>query len=73
MNLPPAYKTFVVALDTTSADNLILDSVISHILNEESHNLDEKDNILKPNDYHKWSFTICDGYFDTLKSSKMQS
>ena len=24
-------------------------------------------------DYHKWSLTICDGYFDTLKSSKMQS
>jgi len=23
--------------------------------------------------YHKWSLTICDGYFDTLKSSKMQS
>jgi len=23
--------------------------------------------------YHKWSLTICDGYFDTLKSSKMRS
>jgi len=23
--------------------------------------------------YHKWSLTICDGCFDTLKSSKMQS
>jgi len=23
--------------------------------------------------YHKWSLTICDRYFDTLKSSKMQS
>jgi len=23
--------------------------------------------------YYKWSLTICDGYFDTLKSSKMQS
>ena len=23
--------------------------------------------------YHKWSLTICNGYFDTLKSSKMQS
>jgi len=23
--------------------------------------------------YHKWSFTICDGCFDTLKSSKMRS
>jgi len=23
--------------------------------------------------YHKWSLTICDGYFDTLNSSKMQS
>ena len=21
--------------------------------------------------YHKWSLTVCDGYFDTLKSSKM--
>ena len=27
----------------------------------------------KDNDYHKWSLTICDGCFDTLKSSKMQS
>ena len=30
-----------------------------------------------PNDedpsYHKWSLTICDGCFDTLKSSKMRS
>jgi len=24
-------------------------------------------------DYHKWSLTICDGCFDTLKSSKMRS
>ena len=24
-----------------------------------------------PGHYHKWSLTICDGYFDTLKSSKM--
>jgi len=23
--------------------------------------------------YHKWSLTICDGCFDTLKSSKMRS
>ena len=23
--------------------------------------------------YHKWSLTICDWCFDTLKSSKMQS
>jgi len=23
--------------------------------------------------YYKWSLTICDGCFDTLKSSKMQS
>jgi len=23
--------------------------------------------------YHKWLLTICDGCFDTLKSSKMQS
>jgi len=23
--------------------------------------------------YHKWSLTICDGCFDTLKSSKMWS
>jgi len=23
--------------------------------------------------YHKWSLTICDGYFDTSKSSKMRS
>jgi len=23
--------------------------------------------------YHKWSLTICDGCFDTSKSSKMQS
>jgi len=23
--------------------------------------------------YHKWLLTICDGWFDTLKSSKMQS
>jgi len=23
--------------------------------------------------YHKWSFTICDGCFDTSKSSKMRS
>ena len=23
--------------------------------------------------YHKWSLTICDGCFNTLKSSKMQS
>jgi len=23
--------------------------------------------------YHKWSLTICDGCFDTLNSSKMQS
>jgi len=23
--------------------------------------------------YHKWSLTVCDGCFDTLKSSKMQS
>ena len=23
--------------------------------------------------YHKWSLTICDGCFDTLRSSKMQS
>jgi len=22
-------------------------------------------------DYYKWSLTICNGYFDTLKSSKM--
>jgi len=26
-----------------------------------------------PADYHKWSLTICDGCFDTLKSSKMRS
>ena len=24
-------------------------------------------------EYHKWSLTICDGCFDTLKSSKMRS
>ena len=22
--------------------------------------------------YHKWSLTICDGYFDTLKSQKCE-
>jgi len=29
--------------------------------------------VLKRLKYHKWSLTICDGCFDTLKSSKMQS
>jgi len=24
-------------------------------------------------EYHKWPLTICDGCFDTLNSSKMQS
>jgi len=27
---------------------------------------------LKDHNYHKWSLTICDGCFDTLKSSKMR-
>jgi len=49
MGLPPAYKIFVVALDTTPTNDLILDNVISYMLNKESHNLDKKDNILKPN------------------------
>ena len=28
--------------------------------------------VIEPS-YHKWSLTICDGCFDTLKSSKMRS
>ena len=30
-------------------------------------------NVLGLMHYHKWSLTICNGCFDTLKSSKMQS
>jgi len=29
--------------------------------------------VIGPNGYHKWSLTICDGCFDTSKSSKMRS
>ena len=28
-------------------------------------------NLVLQDDYHKWSLTVCDGCFDTLKSSKM--
>jgi len=50
MGLPPAYKTFVVALDATPAHDLTLDNIISCMLNEESCTIEEEDNILKPND-----------------------
>jgi len=42
IGLPLAYKTFVVALDTTPAHNLTLDNIISCMLNEESYVLLKK-------------------------------
>ncbi|KDQ53807.1 hypothetical protein JAAARDRAFT_102437, partial [Jaapia argillacea MUCL 33604] len=37
VGLPPAYKTFVVSLDSTPPDNLILEFVIAYLLNKEAH------------------------------------
>ncbi|KDQ55340.1 hypothetical protein JAAARDRAFT_110450, partial [Jaapia argillacea MUCL 33604] len=36
MGLPPAYETFVVSLDSTPPDDLILEFVIARLLNEEA-------------------------------------
>ena len=35
--------------------------------------MEEDENGMEGVEYHKWSLTICDGCFDTLKSLKMQS
>ena len=41
----------------------------------ETHYVKQPTSVIFTNntDYHKWSLTICNGCFDTLKSSKIQS
>jgi len=42
-------------------------------LEQEELNTFLEENLHTGRIYHKWSLTICDGCFDTLKSSKMRS
>jgi hypothetical protein len=37
--LPPTYENFVIILDATPDEQLMLDLVITHLLNEESRQL----------------------------------
>ena len=37
--LPKSYSTFIIALDSIPANNLTLDTVITHLLNEEVHQI----------------------------------
>ena len=56
---------------------LTLDMVSAELISV--HDRNERDQVVEETEkkakaeYHKWSLTICDGCFDTLKSSKMRS
>ena len=59
------------------ADSELTKQLSSHTLSFYSTTLENSRkftiNSNKLGKYHKWSLTICDGCFDTLKSSKIQS